>query len=213
MKKNNINTLNDTINKEDLKKITIEKESFENLRMEIEKIDSAREEIIIKSRPIIKESKQAIYLLHKNNLNEAKKSLELANKGLLELKNLIKENPGVDIGSYNNALQEYTEAITYYYFISESRLIKNNEINVDAENYLLGLCDLTGELARRAVFSVVDEHYEEVKKIYEFVLFIHNEFLDFELRNGEIRRKSDSIKWNLKKIEEILYDLKIREKI
>ena len=84
---------------------------------------------------------------------------------------------------------------------------------MDAENYLLGVCDLTGELARRAIFSVVNENYKEVKKINEFVETIHNEFLDFELRNGEIRRKSDSIKWNLKKIEETMYDLKIRGKI
>ncbi|MEM3374281.1 MAG: hypothetical protein QW757_02590 [Candidatus Woesearchaeota archaeon] len=195
------------MNDENTKKI------FENLRNEIEKIDSAREEIIIKSRPIIKESKQAIYLLHKNNTKEAKKSIDNAKKELEKLKKLILETPTVDVGSYNSALQEYTEAITYYYFVVENRLISNKEIEVDAENYLLGLCDLTGELTRRAVFSVVNEDFSEVKKISTFLEIIHNEFLDFELRNGEIRRKSDSIKWNLKKVEEILYDLKIRGKI
>lgn len=191
----------------------IDKKIFSSLRKDIEEIEKIREELIIKSRPILKESKQAIYILHKDNINEAKKSIENAKKGIDELKKLIKKYPSVDVASYNAALQEYTEAITYYYFVSENRLVSNKEINIDAENYLLGLCDLTGELARRAVFSVVNENYLEVKKINEFVEIIHNEFLDFELRNGEIRRKSDSIKWNMKKIEEILYDLKIREKI
>lgn len=189
------------------------KNIFNKLRKDVEKIDKIREEIILKSRPIIKESKQAIYLLHKNNLKEAKKSLEIAEKEINVLKKLINENQNVDTGSYNIALQEFVEAITYYYFVSENRLISNEELNVDPENFLLGLCDLTGELSRRAVFSVVNEKYDEVKKISEFVEILHNEFLDFELRNGELRRKSDSIKWNIKKIEEIMYDLKIRGKI
>ncbi|MBN2367807.1 hypothetical protein JXC34_02220 [Candidatus Woesearchaeota archaeon] len=52
-----------------------------------------------------------------------------------------------------------------------------------------------------------------MKEIKKFVETIYNEFLEFELRNGELRKKSDSIKYNLKKIEEILYELKLREKI
>jgi hypothetical protein len=37
--------------------------------------------------------------------------------------------------------------------------------------------------------------------------------LDFDFRSGELRKKSDAIKWNLKKIEDILYDLKLQGKI
>ncbi len=191
----------------------IDKKIFSKLRKELEERDSVREDLIINSRPILKESKQAIYALHKDSFREAKKSIDAAKKEIESLKKLVKANPALDVGAYNAALQEYAEAITYYYFVSEDRLISNEEIDVDAENYLLGICDLTGELARRAVFCVVNEKYKEVKKINEFVEIIHNEFLEFELRNGEIRRKSDSIKWNMKKIEEIMYDLKIRGKI
>jgi len=109
--------------------------------------------------------------------------------------------------------QEYVEAVTYLEYVKTGKLADEKEINADPENYLLGICDLTGELARRAVFSVVKEDFKEVEKIKEFVSRIYEEFLKFELRNSELRKKSDSIKWNLKKIEEILYDLKIRGKL
>lgn len=191
----------------------IDKNIFSKLRKELEDKDKLREEIIINSRPILKESKQAIYALHRNDTKAAKKSIDEAKSGLVSLRKIVKSNPSLGEGIYGSALQEYTEAITYYYYITENRLADNAEIGADAENYLLGICDLTGELARRAVFSVVNEEFSEVNKIREFVDTIHNEFLEFELRNGEIRKKSDSIKWNLKKIEEIMYDLKIRGKI
>jgi translin len=189
----------------------IDTKIFSKLRKELEEKDILREKVIVSSRPILKESKQAIYALHKNSNTEAKKSLDLAKKGIIELKKLSKVS--IDEGIFNSALQEYAEAVTYYYYVTEDRLISNDELDIDAENYLLGICDLTGELARRAVFSVVDEKYAEVKKIQGFVEVIYNEFMEFELRNGEIRKKSDSIKWNTKKIEEIMYDLKIRGKI
>jgi predicted translin family RNA/ssDNA-binding protein len=191
----------------------IDKKIFTKLRKELEQKDVLRENLIINSRPIMKESKQAIYALHKNSVSEARKSVDSAKKALSVLNEIVKKNPTLDVGAYNAAVQEYCEAATYYYFVKEDRLIGNDELSIDGENYLLGICDLTGELARRAVFSVVNEDYNEVKKIQDFVGVIHDEFLEFELRNGEIRRKSDSIKWNLKKIEEIMYDLKIRGKI
>ena len=193
--------------------MVVDKKIFAKIRKEIIDRDSLREQLIVESRPIIKSAKQAIYALHRDDLKEAKENLDQGKKDIEKLKKIVKKDPTLEYGSYSFSLQEYAEAITYYYYMTEDRLVDNDEIGIDGENYLLGLCDLTGELARRAVFSVVNENYKEVKKIKDFVSVIHDEFLEFELRNGELRKKSDSIKWNLKKIEETLYDLKIREKI
>ena len=92
------------------------------------------------------------------------------------------------MGAYNAAVQEFVEGYSYYYFIKENRLISDTELKVGEENYLLGICDLTGELARRAVFSVVNENYNEVEKIKDFISVIYNEFLNFDLRNSELRK-------------------------
>ena len=186
---------------------------FSRIKKGLEKKDQMRETIIKNSRPIIKQSKQAIYALHRDSITEAKKYLDNAKVELNKLKDILKTNPNLNVGAYNAAVQEFVEAYSYYYFVKENKLIGDTELKVGEENYLLGICDLTGELARRAVFSVVNENYNEVEKIKDFVSTIHNEFLNFDLRNSELRKKSDSIKWNMKKIEEVLYDLKIREKI
>lgn len=180
-----------------------------DLRKQLEEKDAMREDIILKSRPIIKNSKQAIYALHRNDLKTAKKHLDFAQKSLESLK----IHNSFTVGLYNSALQEYSEAISYYNYITKNKLVSNRTLNIDIENYLMGLCDLTGELARRAVFSVVNNNTDEVLKVKEFIELIYKEFLQFDLRNSELRKKSDAIKWNLKKVEEILYDLKIRGKL
>ena len=184
------------------------KKIFESLRKQIKKNDELREKIIVGSRPIIKDSKVAIYFIHKGDMKQAESLIKKAQKSLKELSKL-----DYSAGAYDVALQEYIEAVAYLNFVKQGKLISDKELNVDEENYLLGICDLTGELGRRAVYSVVDEKYKEVEKIEKFVSEIYKEFLKFEFRNSELRKKSDSIKWNLKKIEEIMYDLKLREKI
>ncbi|MFH2019983.1 MAG: hypothetical protein ABIJ34_01085 [archaeon] len=189
----------------------IDKDYFLKLRKEIEKKDKLREEVIVTSRPITKNAKLAIYALHRNSMKEASDLIAKSKKDILELKKIDAE--ASNSGSYSAAAQEYAEAATYMYYLKEKRLAKNDEIGVDIEDYLSGLSDLTGELGRRVIFSVVDEKYGEVLEIKDFVSGIYEEFLKFDFRNGELRKKNDSIKWNLKKIEEVCYDLKIRGKI
>ena len=55
---------------------------------------------------------------------------------------------------------------------------------------------------------IANKDPDEVVRIKDCVEEIFGEFLKIDLRNGTLRKKSDSIKWNLKKLEEIMYDIK-----
>ena len=105
------------------------------------------------------------------------------------------------------------EALCYYHFVKDGKIPGSKSLNVDNESYLMGLCDLTGELGRRAVNEVINQNFEEAFKIKNLVDEIYGEFLKFNLRNGELRKKSDQIKWNLKKLEDIVFELKLKGRL
>ena len=90
------------------------------------------------------------------------------------------------------------------------RIPTKSDLDVSAEDYLSGICDLTGELVRKAIYDVIHKNFNEAEKIKELVHDIYGEFLKLHLRNGELRKKSDSIKWNLKKLEEVMYDVAMK---
>ena len=96
------------------------KEIFSKIKKEIESKDKVREELIVNSRPIIKNSKQAIYAMHRSALKEAKKLIDIANKDLDKLRNITNKQ---EIGAFNAALQEYAEAVTYYYYLTYNQKI------------------------------------------------------------------------------------------
>ncbi len=186
---------------------------FEEMRNEMRSFDEKREGLIQKSREIERKSKKAIYCAHRGDVKGCEKMLLGIRKEVERVLKEIEEDPSINkIGAVNACLQEYAEAELFYGFVKEGKIPTRKEIGIDTENYLLGLCDFTGELMRRNVVLGSQGKTEEVKKIRDFVDEIFGEMLEFNFRNSELRRKFDSIKYNLNKIESVLYDLSIREK-
>lgn len=78
------------------------------------------------------------------------------------------------------------------------------------EEYLHSLISLIEELARLAVNSVTLGDYHRPLEISRFVKDLHAGFQTLNLKNDNLRRRSDSIKYNVKKIEDVVYDLSLR---
>jgi len=185
----------------------IDKKDFARLRKEIKDKDLVREKIIALSREIIRMSKLAIYAVHRNDMNKAAKVMDSMKK---KKEALMKINNTNDTNIGQTALQEYVEAFCYYGFMKNNKIPPSTAVNVCGESYLLGICDLSGELVRKAVDSVIKGNVKDAERIKDVVDEMDGMFLQFDLRNGELRKKSDSIKWNLKKLEEVLFDAKLK---
>ena len=200
--------LNETfINKNLILRDMIDKSEFGKIRHEMHNLDLKREAIIQTSREIITISKQIIYAAQRNDLKEAESAIKSI-KG--KIKKLRKVNIATDTNIDAVAFQEYVEAIAFYEFVKNGKIPTRTSLGVSPEDYLSGLCDLTGELVRKAIYDVIHKKFDEASKIKELVHDIYGEFLKLHLRNGELRKKSDSIKWNLKKLEEVMYDISMK---
>lgn len=183
----------------------IDTKEFGRIQHDLEVFEASREKQISVAREVIKLSKLVIYSVHRNDLDSAKKHLVVMEKKVRLLSpQSFDENMG------NVAYQEYVEAVAYYSFMKHNKIPSQKELKVSSETYLLGLCDLTGELVRRAVQDVIRGKPETALKIHSFVEELYGLFLHLNLRNGELRKKTDSIQWNLKKLEEIALGLKLR---
>ena len=187
----------------------LNKKDFDRIRKEIEASDIRRESLIQTSREVINISKKIIYALHREDLKSASSYVNEIEKKKKDLGT----NVWLDTNINQTALQEYAEALCYYHFVKSKKIPTASSIKIDNENYLMGLCDLTGELGRKAVNGVIRKNFKQAVEIRELVDEIYGEFLKLNLRNSELRKKSDQIKWNLKKLEDIVFELKLKGKI
>eukprot|EP01113_Clastostelium_recurvatum_P031799 TRINITY_DN4010_c0_g1_i2.p1 TRINITY_DN4010_c0_g1~~TRINITY_DN4010_c0_g1_i2.p1 ORF type:complete len:279 (-),score=60.80 TRINITY_DN4010_c0_g1_i2:64-855(-) len=81
---------------------------------------------------------------------------------------------------------------------------------IELEDYLIGLTFMPSELSRLCVNSVISEDFVLPLRISKFVNDLYAGFRVLNLKNETLRKRFDSIKYDVKKIEEVVYDLSIR---
>ena len=138
--------------------------------------DIKRESVIQLSRDIIKLSKRIIYALHRGDIKTASSLIKNIEN---DKKNLIKINIDSDTNIGKVALQEYAEAICYYEFVKNNKIPSKASLKIDSESYLLGICDLSGELMRKAVNEGIKGNFKQIIVIKDLIAEIYNEFLKF----------------------------------
>ncbi len=189
----------------------IDKKDFETMRKEIKDFDSQRDMLIKESRNVIRLSKEVIYSIHRNDMKQVPRLIAEMKKELDKITDMTKKHTELYYSpSYKITVQEYVEAMAYYYFVTKKRLPTHTELEVRSDEFLLGLCDLTGELVRKAINSAINKDYKTAVVIKDFVFDLYVELLKFDFRNGELRKKFDGIKYDLKKLEDLVLDLKLK---
>ncbi|XP_028066312.1 translin-like isoform X1 [Camellia sinensis] len=94
---------------------------------------------------------------------------------------------------------------------TEERLgLNTSEFGLDIEDYLIGICFISNELPRYVVNQVTAGDYDCPRKVLKFLTDLHAAFRMLNLRNDLLRKKFDGMKYDLHRVEEVYYDVKIR---
>lgn len=85
--------------------------------------------------------------------------------------------------------------------------------HITIEEYLLGLIAVIDDLSRLAVNSVTLGDNSMAVQISGFIKDLHAGFQVLNLKNDILRKRVDSIKYAVKKVEDVVYDLSLRNLI
>jgi predicted translin family RNA/ssDNA-binding protein len=79
------------------------------------------------------------------------------------------------------------------------------------EEYLHGVVSLSNELSRLAITSVTSSKTLEMPSIIDkFLKELQTSMMVLNLKNDSLRRRFDSIKYDVKKVEEVVYDVALK---
>jgi len=187
----------------------INKKFIQKLKKEYNKRESERTQIIGLSGVVLHNSKRIIFALHRGDIQKAGKNLIETEKILQKLEKKFSHKRISEEGSYRAGAEEYVEAKMFYLIIAGEKIDRIKKINLDPVIYLGGICDLTGELARKAVNEAANGNLDEVEKMKRAINEIMAELIEFDMV-GYLRTKYDQAKNSLRKVEQIDYEIKIR---
>ena len=106
----------------------------------------------------------------------------------------------------------YTLGFTDSYQVPVN-LKDRDAFHITIEEYLLGLISVIDDLGRLAVNSVTLGDTTMAVQISGFIKDLHAGFQVLNLKNDILRKRVDSIKYSVKKVEDVVYDLSLRNLI
>jgi len=191
----------------------LNKKDILQVRAQLEFQEEARDSIIRASRDVVQKSKEVIYELHRDG-KEAGKRLKELNTLFSNLHKAAKKDMRLILtGAYKIAAQEYVEAVALHDILTKKTVPTNAELKLEPEHYLLGLLDVSGELVRRAINQSIKGKTKEAQELKDVVSNLYDELMLFDFPNGELRKKFDGIKYDLQKLENLILELHLKDKI
>jgi predicted translin family RNA/ssDNA-binding protein len=219
------------LKKEEARKLLPSSE-LEALKLRMEHRDELRENLIKRCRDGQKAAKQAIFALHRGDRTRASQLLQSCRTCILEqLWPIAKEEPPLRTsGSFTGVLEEYVEAQLFAAFLygedisgaengaPTGTLLKpedffvRDEMQLEPDEYIGGLCDLTGEIGRYAVQCGTARDVEQVKLCLVTNSDIHTALQSMErLPSGGVAKKMDVVRRSVEKIQRMLYEMSLSE--
>lgn len=180
--------------------------NLDNIVNKIEKSidnkDKIREKALRSSRDIIINCRKAIQCVHQGFNKDAKENIKQASAKLAELYDITKGYPEIfHAGFVENAAQELVEARCLYNIMQGKDLPDPDEMQTTYSSYLMGLCDLVGELRRTVLDSIrsgqqknADEYLTMMEEIYDVII-------RFDYPSGlvPIKKKQDMVRGLIEK--------------
>jgi len=188
----------------------INKQFIKKLKQEYDSHETERRQIIGLSNVVLHDSKRVIFSLHRGDIKKAEESLVEIAKVLANLESKFGASRLAEEGAYKAGVEEYVEAKMFYLVTCGQKVDKIKKVKLSVDSYLGGICDLTGELVRRAINQAAAGKISEVAKIRETISKIMAGLVEFDM-TGYLRTKYDQAKTNLRKIEQINYEINIRK--
>ena len=180
---------------------------LKHINKEMELFDKRRDLMLQKCHEAIRFSKRVIYAVHREDNKAESLTKELKDK----IRDLRTRGELQFSTIYKTAMQEYVEAIVFFDFVKNNKVPTQKELFVSAPDYLAGLCDLTGELMRKANYFAINKQSKEALRIKDLIDKIYEQFLLLDIRDQELRRKFDSVKYNLQKVEDLTLRIQARK--
>jgi translin len=163
----------------------------------IDSKDRVREQALRFSREIIISCRKAIQSIHKNQLKESNSNIKSASVKLQKLYDLTKNHPELyHAGFVENAAQELVEAYCLFNITKKKDLPDPDEIKTTYSSYLLGLCDLVGELRRTTLDAIRQGNTKKAEDYLNMMEEIYDLIIRFDYPSGllPIKKKQDMVR-------------------
>ncbi len=176
--------------------------------------DSVREDVIKKTREIIREAGYAVTDIHRGDVSSAELRIKNLRVKVIELLGQLRNHPEFLYSNLlYNALAEYAEAEIFYAIVVSNKLPTPSELNIHPIPYLQGLLDVVGEIKRYTISLLKNRDIKGAWRYFNIIETIYEVAKPLDYPDALVpglRRKVDVARAIIENLRAFLIDIQSR---
>jgi translin len=165
---------------------------------DMEMRNQARDDVLKKSRELIRLCSSAIRSGHRSDWDKAQSLLMQADAIGDEMQALLAPYPELYYAGYTqDALKELVEAHITLALISDNVLPPLEDVDIPLNTYLNGVCEAASELRRRCLDLLRQERFDEAERLLDGMDAVYEVLMSFSYPDaitGGLRRRVDQLR-------------------
>jgi predicted translin family RNA/ssDNA-binding protein len=109
----------------------------------------------------------------------------------------------------DNAIEKYAEVYMLQHFFKTGTLPSQKAIDCGDEQYLGAALNFSQELSKYVIGRACECDIKSISICKKLVSQLNGKMIEFDFRNGNLRRKYDGLKYALKNMEDVTYELSL----
>jgi predicted translin family RNA/ssDNA-binding protein len=187
-------------------------DEMDAIQKELGESDERRDEIYRSTREIFRLVAKAHFEISIGNLDVVEIYMQETSEALKATQILLGDDPLKREGNLDRAVENFTEARLLHQFFLSGKLVSLSAVQpCTDEEYMSATLGVAQHLARYCVGRACEADTHSISICRSAVSDLMEIMLKFDFRNGPLRRKYDGLKYALKKLETITYELSVLE--
>ena len=157
-----------------------------------------RDDVLTRSRQLIRLCANTIRAIHRNNLDEITLLLEESTSCAADLRQCAGRNTDLYFAGYTqDALKEFVEVNVLYSIVYRLDIPSHIDLQVEPATYLKGLSEAATELRRTILDIIRTDHLDEAERLLEALDEIYNLLITMDFPDAitaGLRRNTDILR-------------------
>eukprot|EP00656_Telonema_subtile_P027056 TRINITY_DN2904_c0_g1_i1.p1 TRINITY_DN2904_c0_g1~~TRINITY_DN2904_c0_g1_i1.p1 ORF type:complete len:406 (-),score=116.87 TRINITY_DN2904_c0_g1_i1:52-1269(-) len=185
---------------------------MDSLQEEIAQADERRDTVFKATRSINRSAARVLFEISIGDFAEVDGTIAKSAEAVSGIVQLLGGSTKRE-GNLSQTIQSLAEACLLQQFFLSGKLVNKAALAVPCsdDEYLCAALGVAQHLARYCVGRAVEADVASIALCRTLVSQLMEQMLQFDLRNGPLRRKYDGLKYALKKLETITYELSLLE--
>ena len=120
----------------------------------------------------------------------------------------VKQDETQREGRLGQAIEKFTEARLLQKFFLTGKLVSPSEVQpCNDEEYIGAVIGCAQEISRYVIGKAAEGDFVSITICRSLILELNGKMLEFDFRNGPLRKKYDGLKYALKTIEDVMFEM------